>query len=131
VTVEVSHSDDVLRAANDLLDQVIGFDANEGDERKLALALDRFVASLNYFNHTPTNFIEDVDVPDIHSDDHETRGVICNRFPKLGLYWKALDPIIRHEQEPGIGTGDAIDDLLDISRELKEVVWLHQNHGEA
>ena len=51
---------------------------------------------------------------------------VCNRFPELGLY-PTTDP-----SDDGVGTlmmGDAIDDIADISAELRRTVWYAENHS--
>jgi hypothetical protein len=73
--------------------------------------------------------IEDNEIGYHHTDDMVVRHMMCAKFPDLGLYWTALDPIIRSGIEAEIGTGDAIDDLLDIFQELSEVKWLFDQHG--
>ena len=50
---------------------------------------------------------------------------ICARFPDLGYYGVA-DPT----EVPGeASVGDAIDDILDITNDLKEVVWRFDRFG--
>ncbi|QGX96860.1 hypothetical protein EI983_00610 [Roseovarius faecimaris] len=50
----------------------------------------------------------------------------AKRFPNLGLY-PIADPLAE-----GAGTlmmGDAIDDIADITSDLRDVVWVAENHG--
>lgn len=71
---------------------------------------------------------------DVDPDDNETEApeieyrAIYKRagaaFPELGYYSK-VDPIEGLEQ--CIGLADAIDDLTDIARDLKEVLWHIEN----
>ena len=99
-------------------------------ESELARHLDNFLASSHSLEDDKIAPIEDSEVGYHHADHMVVRHMIEAKFPGLGLYWKALDPIIRPGIEAEIGTGDAIDDLLDIFRELSEVKWLFDQHGQ-
>ena len=97
---------------------------------ELARYVDGFVTSSYLLEDPSVSSIENAGVGYDHADDQVVRQMISDRFPNLGFYWKAIDPIIRSNEEPELGTGDAIDDLLDIFCELKEVVWLLKHHGK-
>ena len=63
--------------------------------------------------------------PPEREDDHEgRRRRVSARFPALGLY-RSLD--LDLEGTPLVG--DAIDDLVDIERDLREVQWYLENVG--
>jgi hypothetical protein len=49
-------------------------------------------------------------------------------FPELG-YYSSVDPIEGLEQR--VGLADAIDDLTDIARDLKEVLWHIENTSSS
>ena len=51
----------------------------------------------------------------------------CTRFPALGWY-PSPDPAQDWETAPM--TADAIDDIADITRDLREVVWYAENHSD-
>lgn len=59
----------------------------------------------------------------------EDRNVIWKetglRFPKLGFY-STIDPLKLGDQS-ALGTGDAIDDIADITREMRQVIWYAEN----
>jgi hypothetical protein len=90
-------------------------------ESELARHLDSFLASSHLLEDDRIAPIEDNEIGYQHTDDMIVRHRMGAKFPDLGLYWTALDPIIRSGQEAEIGTEDAIDDLLDIFQELSEV----------
>ena len=64
--------------------------------------------------------------------DDQVRPIISQSFPDLGFYWCILNPNGMNE-EPKYGTGDAIDDILDIYKDLKEGYehYKNSNYGEA
>ncbi|HET9428290.1 MAG TPA: hypothetical protein VFO69_08020, partial [Allosphingosinicella sp.] len=48
------------------------------------------------------------------------------RFPEYGLY-PVAEPMDQIDQE--LGMADAIDDLADLTLDMREVVWLADNVG--
>lgn len=54
-----------------------------------------------------------------------THASIGHRFPNLGLYG-VTSPA---EISSSVMVGDAIDDILDIARDLSEVIWRYDNLG--
>lgn len=71
--------------------------------------------ALKLSNATPTS---EVDYQPTRLKDEEIRPSICQSFTELGFYWGCLNPN-EMEKDPSFGTGDAIDDLVDIYKELK------------
>ena len=60
-----------------------------------------------------------------HRSHNVSRAELFKRFPEFGFY---TDGGVELEGE--FTVGDAIDDLLDITLELKEVLWLKRNVSE-
>jgi len=92
--------------------------------RKLAEALDTLVWT---YNGTSDVDADDngLDAPKVdYRSIYESVGAA---FPELG-YYAQVDPIEGLEQS--IGLADAIDDLADIAKDLKEVLW-HVEHNTA
>jgi Domain of unknown function (DUF5063) len=108
--------------------ELIESNQSENPIKSLELALDE-IALLAHF------------IGDVSSDEKEYLGaastrdypqwreIITKRFPSFGFY--NVPSVISHN----IGgakllTGDAIDDLVDIAKELSEFVWLWQYTSE-
>ena len=51
-------------------------------------------------------------------------------FPSFGFYHSPLN-MVRVEEEPDCGIGDAVDDLLDIVIDLLEIKWRIENNSLA
>lgn len=91
-----------------------------GDERTLARLLDELALATHAAPPAPRT---DLEAPPV--DAAALRDRIAARFPRLGLY-RALD--LELEGTPSVG--DAVDDLVDLARELRDVVWLWERVGE-
>ncbi|WP_264942182.1 hypothetical protein [Sphingomonas canadensis] len=86
----------------------------------LARRLDELALS---YHDTPPGRPADNDAPT--SEDKVEYADIGSRFPGLGYYGSA-DP----NEVPAEATiGDAIDDILDITNDLKEVLWRFDRFG--
>jgi hypothetical protein len=53
---------------------------------------------------------------------------IAKRFPDYG-YYPVSDPTGAPGDKEAVMTGDAIDDLMDITLDMREVVWLADHVG--
>ncbi len=98
----------------------------EGDppnDAALAEALDRLVMA---YHGTPDADVSDSDLEAPMQDGASLYEEVAKRFPDYGLYALA-DPMESIEQQ--MGMGDAIDDLGDITRDMREVVWLAEHVG--
>lgn len=79
------------------------------------------------------NQIEEQNIQQIKRlTDNQVRPFISKSFPDLGFYWSTLNPN-EMAKEPEFGTGDAIDDIVDIYKDLKEGFehYKNGNLGEA
>jgi hypothetical protein len=59
-------------------------------------------------------------------DGAALRGLIAARFPGYGFY-AVVDPLDLSQDK--VGTGDAIDDLVDIAGDMAEAVWRFDHLG--
>ncbi len=122
---------DPLATALTLLDCITGRNGAAESIEELAKHIDAFMYSVHSLRPcaAPLGRIVDDEPPDT-TDDH-WRSIIGPRYPMLGFYWNAVSSRIVASKEPQIGTGDAIDDLIDISRELAAVEWHLHYHGRS
>jgi hypothetical protein len=90
-------------------------------EAALARSLDELALA---YHHCPHGAPAD-DHPEV-PDFHPQYGELGARFPEFG-YYSSADPATVLDDEPKIG--DAIDDLMDIVRDLREVLWRHDALG--
>ncbi|MEG9472329.1 MAG: hypothetical protein MIK27_05695 [Sphingomonas sanguinis] len=67
---------------------------------------------------------DDVDPPSI--DAPSLYRCVADRFPYLGLYCLA-DPLASLDEKMMLG--DGVDDIADITRDLREVIWWDENYG--
>jgi hypothetical protein len=115
---------------------LIAIESGDGSERgleRLRTSLDAFIYAISTME-TQVGSIESVDIPKNIASESSRRQKLSSQFPSLGLYWTVLETTIHPENTPeksetALAVGDAIDDLLDIEKELNEVVWLYDNHG--
>ena len=97
--------------------------ATEGEApsiEDLSEALDRLILA---YHLTPRGDVsgDDREPPDT---DHGYQ-LIGERFPAFG-YYASVDP---SETEAEAALGDAIDDIADIVRDLRDVLWYLENSG--
>jgi hypothetical protein len=122
---------DPLESAFDILTFIISEKRSKDDVEKLAALIDTFMYSLRFLRIDQVNLIGETDEEPPELNDNELRKNIGLRFPDLGLYWTALRSKITVDQDGEIAVSDAIDDLLDITREFKRVKWVLENHGRT
>ncbi|MDI6624942.1 MAG: DUF5063 domain-containing protein [Brevundimonas sp.] len=95
-----------------------------GDEKTrlgdLAVALDSLVAT---YNTAPLTEPGEDDLPP-EAEFHPSYDRIGAAYPELG-YYADVDPIFAERSEPLLA--DAIDDLMDICRDLAEAKWRAEN----
>jgi hypothetical protein len=99
------------------------WDGDAVDDGVLLKALDRLVMAYHETpDVAPSN--SDLEAPrECWKDLYEKLG---KRFPEMGLY-PAVDPTGALGGDAGVG--DAIDDLADLTLDMREVVWLAENVG--
>jgi len=118
---------DILQAVRDFLAVLDEQVLVEDRERALRVALDR-LALAYHFTEALTDDATSPDAPDV--DGVKLRKRVESCFPELGYYNEALH-ITRHLGESALGIGDAIDDLVDIATELRQVLHHWENTSEA
>ena len=104
-----------LEAAREFL-QVVW----EGDppaDEELLRALDRLIAA--YYS-TPDGDVSDDRIDPPSKDGASLYKEVADRFPQHGLY-PIADPSADYDD--ALMMADAIDDLTDITRDMREVVW--------
>ncbi len=92
-------------------------------DEALLLALDRLVEA---FHHVPDVGPSDTDVEAPRAGGAALYREVAARFPAHGLY-PVSDPIASVDDAAGMG--DAIDDLADLTLDMREVVWLADHVG--
>ncbi|MEG3091123.1 hypothetical protein U1703_06550 [Sphingomonas sp. PB1R3] len=118
---EPGHAPSAAEVAHDLLSVLWGDEVPTIEA--LAQALDRLLARSH-----------DVPMADCADEDHDPPPVdgaalyrdVAQRFPDLGLY-RVTDPLASIDE--ALMMADAIDDLADITRDLRQVVWHATNLG--
>ncbi|MFL6721992.1 MAG: hypothetical protein ACJ8FT_09365 [Sphingomonas sp.] len=112
-----------IKAARHFL--AVVWDGNAPNDAAVLAALDRLVAAYH-------------DTPDVRPSESELEAprsggpplyeVIAKRFPDYG-YYPVSDPAGSPGDEAAAMTGDAIDDLMDLTLDMREVVWLADHVG--
>lgn len=110
-----------LQAARHFLSVV--WDGEAPTDADLAEALDRLVMA---YHSTPDAGGSDSDLEAPAQDSASLYEQVAQRFPGHGFYAIA-DPLEAVDQQ--MGMGDAIDDLADITNDMREVVWLAEHVG--
>ena len=101
------------------------WDGERPDDETLSRALDRLLFQSHQISYDGgTN--DDLDPPSI--DGPALYRAVAVRFPDYGMY-PACDPL--DSIEDGSMLEDAIDDLADITRDLREVIWADENLGSG
>src|SRR3954470_1289557 len=110
-----------IEAASQFLSTVWDGEAPSGE--MLLAALDRLLAA---YHATPDALASETDLEAPRSDDGELRQKLAARFPDYG-YYQVSDPA--GSLEDAVMIGDAIDDLLDLTLDMREVAWLAEQVG--
>lgn len=111
------------RVAEDFLAVVLGDD--EPSEERLVVVLDDLAAAYHRAPGGKPAPDDGGEAPEAGYD--ALRGTVGGRFPGLGLYSVAVDP---NDPTPRpTGVGDAVDDLVDIVRDLQEFFWRRRTNG--
>ncbi len=116
--------DDIHKVIEEFLALVeTGQENVEQNEKALAALLDKIALASRYTDHKPD---EEKYVGAPKEEAQSLRRLICSRFPNFG-YYNLPENFTTEISESGIVVGDAIDDILDITLELKGVEWCWQN----
>lgn len=98
----------------------------ESNQETLMLTLDHLAMAQNFVDYE----FDETDYPDAPRKDYnELREIASSLFPNYGYYNVVLN-ISVNIGTPSEAIGDAIDDLVDIAKDLYEVEWLWKNTTE-
>ena len=108
---------------NNFLDLILEPDSKLENLSELISALDKLAISTHQIEYV----FDDTDYSDNSCFEYsEIRVKVENRFPDLGLYNIALD-VCDKIGDTQIATGDAIDDITDITLDLLRIRWRFEN----
>lgn len=99
------------------------WDETAPSDAALVAALDRLLVA---YHDTPDAQPSDNEFAAPRQDGPSLHKELAGRFPDHGFY-PVADPTASPE-EPAM-VGDAIDDLADLTLDMREVVWLAENVG--
>jgi hypothetical protein len=102
------------------------WDGEVPTDKALLAALDRLIET---YHHTPEEAPSDSDLEPPRSGGPQLYAEVGQRFSSYGLYPKS-DPADPPDAAVAL-VGDAIDDLADLTLDMREVVWLGENIGLA
>jgi len=101
-------------------------DRVEEDLNQLIIRLDKLALLASHVEYQ----FDDADYPESPGNDYtEVREKIKIRFPALGHYNTAAEVSVKIGNSTLL-IGDAIDDLVDILCDLKEVLWCFNNTSD-
>ncbi len=110
-----------IAAARHFLDVTWG--GEPPSDEKLLAALDRLVAA---YPHCPDVEPTETDREAPRADWPQLYKEVATRFPGYGLY-PVSDP--KASPDDAAMMGDAIDDLADLTSDMREVIWYADNVG--
>jgi hypothetical protein len=110
-----------IQAARQFL--ALTWDGETPTDEALLAALDRLVEA---YHHTPEVKPSNTDLEAPRAGGPALYQQVAARFPDYGLY-PVSDPAASFE-DAGM-MGDAIDDLADLTLDMREVVWLAEHIG--
>jgi hypothetical protein len=114
-------SSPALQAANRFLGLV--WEGDTPSDEALLAALDGLVAS---YHLTPEGDVSDPNVDAPRQEHTSVLAEVAARFPNYGFY-PVADPT--KTMDDALMMADAIDDLADLTRDMREVVWLAEHLG--
>lgn len=111
-----------LTSATQFLDLI--WDTASPTDADISAALDRLMVA---YHDTPMPLGRSAPTQGPPTEDWQTvYDAAAKRFPDYGMY-PISDPL---SGDPTMGMmGDAIDDIADISKEMRQVVWYHAHQG--
>lgn len=97
--------------------------ASEDDLHRIEAILDKLSVLRHELGPTSGLEFEDGSIDPPRGDSSELRERLSKRFPMLGFY-HIPEAVTTDFSQTGVMLGDAIDDILDITNELSDVLWL-------
>ena len=108
---------------NNFLELVLESDSELEELEELISGLDRLATLAHEIKYQ----FDETDYPDNSNFEYSAiREKVVKRFPNLGFYNTALD-VSENIGNSEIATGDAIDDITDITLDLLRVKWRFEN----
>jgi hypothetical protein len=118
------NKEEIYQTISDFVDLIEnGRGSVEENEKSLSLLLDKLALASHFVNDSKGQSA-DLKIPQI--DSTKLREIVSNRFPKYG-YYNSPNDVTSKITETEITVGDAIDDILDITMELKTVLFYWDN----
>ncbi|GGW74531.1 hypothetical protein DFQ11_1124 [Winogradskyella epiphytica] len=114
-----------------LIDRIVEFGTNEKlVSKNKILEIQKLLVGIyaEYLNVEPEFDDKDYEEP-LRLDYDGIRGIVTQHFPDFGWYHSVWESHKINEDAVLI-TGDAIDDLTDIIKDLIEVQWRFENNSE-
>ncbi len=113
----------IQETIKEFLDLILGEDTELKELDTLISALDKLAYSIRFINY----IFDETHYPDAPAESYsEIRECVQKKFPTLGFYNISID-ISENIGETEPAVGDAFDDIADITRDLKEVMWYFEN----
>ncbi|MBB4149615.1 hypothetical protein ACFSUK_12370 [Sphingobium scionense] len=112
-------SSPIIATAQEFLATV--WDGNPPSDDTLLKALDRLVAA---YHETPRGDVTDAEIDAPRQDGASLYRQVAERFPHFG-YYPVADPT--KPLEDALMTADAIDDLADLTLDMREVIWFAEH----
>jgi hypothetical protein len=116
--------DEIYKVIEDFLDLIDkGTESIDNNEETLGLVLDRLALASHFiaYNFDDKDYEE---APD--RDSKMLRQLITSRFPNF-RYYNSPEEVTLNISKTKIVVGDAIDDIIDITVELSNVMWCWKN----
>ena len=111
----------VIDAARQLMSVL--WEGQPPSDGEIAAALDQLMAA---YRQMPSDAASDSDVePPVRGGD-ELYQQVAERFPDYGLC-PTVDPLAEVDQP--VMMGDAIDDIADITKDMREALWCFETLG--
>jgi hypothetical protein len=121
---------DIRTAIDEFLDFL---EHSQRDEEVNINALEVVLDQLALARHFVGDIVFEDDYPDPPVQDYDRLRVLATeRFPSFG-YYSVPDDITKQSNETELLVGDALDDIVDIVRDLQAVKWRweHTNEQDA
>ncbi len=111
---------------NNFIQYVLGSNQAEQDLSVLITHLDKLALLAGQVTYQ----FDETDYPESPDNNYaQMRTIVESRFPTLGFY-NTCEDVSEKIGETSILVGDAIDDIVDILGDLKEVSWCFDNTSE-
>ena len=117
---------DIWSAIRELIKIVeVGIGSEKENQKRLTYLLDYLALQIHSVD--PNGDFDGKEISENSYEDIRKRA--SERFPNWGFYNVALDVSVKIS-ETEIALGDAIDDISDITNDLKMVLWSYENENE-